>query len=75
MIYEFNFSNFRSYKSEANLDLTSKPITEFRNTLIQADDSTNVLPVCVIYGPNGGGKSSVCLLYTSSRECGLIFSM
>ena len=30
MIYEFNFKNFRSYKSSAGIDFTAKPIGEFK---------------------------------------------
>ena len=60
MIYEFNFKNFRSYKSSAGIDFTAKPIGEFKESLIiQKADNTELLPVCAIYGPNGGGKSSV----------------
>lgn len=60
MIYEFTFSNFRSYKKEATLDFTAKPILEFENTLLQGKEIC-LLPVCVIYGPNGGGKSNVLM--------------
>ena len=58
MIYEFAFDNFRSYKNKAILDFTAKPINEFDATLIHVDND-KLLPVSVIYGPNGGGKSSV----------------
>lgn len=60
MIYEFSFSNFRSYKTEATISFDAKPISEFEQTLIHGRD-TELLPVCVIYGPNGGGKSSVLM--------------
>lgn len=59
MLYEFGFQNYRSYKSKAVIDFTAKQINEFKESLICADDKTYVLPACVIYGPNGGGKSSV----------------
>lgn len=67
MIYEFRFENYRSYKNEASLDFTSKPITEFENSLIQADEGTKLLPVCAVYGPNGGGKSSVLMALNTLR--------
>ena len=59
MIHEFSFSNFRSYKNEATIDFTAKPINEFEESLINAKDDMKLLPVCAIYGPNGGGKSNV----------------
>ena len=59
MLYEFSFSNFRSYKSERKLDFSAQPISEFKESLITKDTNTKLLPVCVIYGPNGGGKSGV----------------
>ena len=58
MIYEFSFSNFRSYRNEATMDFTAKPINEYENTLIRANEGVSLLPVCAIYGPNGGGKSN-----------------
>lgn len=68
MIYEFNFSNFKSYRSEVTIDFTAKPITEFEGTLIKTKDGKDLLPVCAIYGPNGGGKSSVLLAIKKLRE-------
>lgn len=68
MIYEFTFNNFRSYKEEATIDFTAKPINEFDSTLINVDGSESLLPVCVIYGPNGGGKSSVLMALHELRR-------
>lgn len=68
MIYEFSFSNFRSYKSEATIDFTAKPINEFSDSLIYGDKETMLLPVCAIYGPNGGGKSSVLIALRTLRD-------
>lgn len=69
MIYEFIFKNFRSYKSSAGIDFTAKPIGEFRDSLIvQKDDNMELLPVCAIYGPNGGGKSSVLFALLALRN-------
>ncbi len=68
MIYEFSFSNYRSYKSEATIDFSAKPITEFEDSLIKTNDGTYVLPVCAIYGPNGGGKSSVLMALKTLQE-------
>ena len=45
MIYEFSLKNFRSYKSNAWIDFTAKPIGEFKDTLInQVCDKTELLP-------------------------------
>ena len=69
MIYEFNFKNFRSYKSSTGIDFTAKPIGEFKESLImQKADNSELLPVCVIYGPNGGGKSSVLFALLALRN-------
>jgi hypothetical protein len=67
MIYEFTFSNFRSYRSEASIDFSAKPILEFENTLLHGKEM-DLLPVCVIYGPNGGGKSSVLIALKSLQN-------
>lgn len=69
MIYEFNFKNFRSYKSAAGIDFTAKPINEFKDSLIApAGDDVKLLPVCAIYGPNGGGKSSALFALLALRN-------
>lgn len=68
MIYEFSFSNFRSYRSKRKLDFTAKPISEFKETLITKNENTRLLPVCVIYGPNGGGKSGVLFALNTLRN-------
>ncbi len=68
MIYEFKFHNFRSYKNEATIDFTAKPIHEFEKSLIHAKGGVKLLPVCAIYGPNGGGKSSVLMALHSLRN-------
>lgn len=60
MLCQFIFKNFRSFKDEAILDMQAIKISEHENSLIvDKMDGTEFLPVAVIYGPNGGGKSSV----------------
>lgn len=64
MLCQFSFKNFRSYKDETILDLqavaSSKDETKnFKESLIRGSDGKEFLPVSVIYGPNGGGKSNV----------------
>lgn len=67
MFYEFTFSNFRSYRKEATIDFCAKPISEFENTLLHGK-AVDLLPVCAIYGPNGGGKSSVLMAIKSLQN-------
>ena len=54
MLCQFSFSNFRSYYNETTLDFQAGTLSEFNDSLIGGD----LLPVNVIYGPNGGGKSN-----------------
>ena len=69
MLCQFSFQNFRSYKSETTFDFQATAIPEFADSLISSGKSDDLLPVGVIYGPNGGGKSNLlqalaCLIST-----------
>lgn len=59
MLYQFSFKNFKSYKNETIFDMRAENISEFEETLIEDKNGEKLLPVSVIYGPNGGGKSGV----------------
>lgn len=60
MLCQFTFENFKSFKNETTLDLFAERINEHENSLIvDKNDNEAFLPVIAIYGPNGGGKSSV----------------
>lgn len=60
MLSQFSFSNFKSFKKEAFLDLTAESIKDHEDSIITDKiDGEKFLPVIVIYGPNGGGKSNV----------------
>lgn len=67
MIFEFSFRNFKSYKSEATISFIANPINEFKETLLRAGKES-LLPVCVLYGPNGGGKSNMLSAIWSLRN-------
>ncbi len=69
MLCQFSFKNFKSYKEETTFDLQATTISEFGESLIKREKCSNLLPVSVIYGPNGGGKSNLlqalaCLITT-----------
>lgn len=59
MLCQFSFQNFKSYKKETTLDFQAATLPEFKDTLITEESATDLLPVCVVYGPNGGGKSNL----------------
>lgn len=72
MLCQFSFQNFRSYKEETTLDFRAMTLPEFSDTLITQDKAADLLPVAVIYGPNGGGKSNLlealaCLIATVAK--------
>lgn len=59
MLCQFSFSNFRSYRNETTFDFQAAALAEFKNSLIRSGKGNDILPVGVIYGPNGGGKSNL----------------
>lgn len=60
MISQFSFSNYKSFKKEAFLDFTAESIKDLEKSVIKDKiDGERFLPVLAIYGPNGGGKSTV----------------
>lgn len=69
MICQFSFKNFKSYKDETVFDMQAETLPEFNESLIRLEKCSPLLPVSVIYGPNGGGKSNLldaltCLIST-----------
>lgn len=69
MLCQFSFKNFKSYREETVFDLQAAALPEFSDTLITSEKASPLLPVSVIYGPNGGGKSNLlqaltCLIST-----------
>lgn len=69
MLCQFSFQNFKSYKEETTFDFQAAPISEFSDSLLTDKKGASLLPVGVIYGPNGGGKTNLlmalsCLIST-----------
>lgn len=59
MLCQFSFKNFMSYKDETTFDLQAETLSEFEDSVIPFNDVSDLLPVSVIYGPNGGGKTNL----------------
>jgi len=59
MLCQFSFSNFRSFKKAATFDFLAAALSEHKDSLIRTEKGNDILPVSVIYGPNGGGKSNL----------------
>ena len=60
MLCQFSFWNYKSYRDEVTLDLCPARITEHDDHLIiEPITGEKFLPLAVIYGPNGGGKTAV----------------
>ena len=59
MLCQFSFKNFMSYKDETTFDLQAESLSEFEDSVINFNDVSALLPVSVIYGPNGGGKTNL----------------
>lgn len=59
MLAEFTFENFKCYRDETTLQMAAAPIGEHADTLVAGAGKKSYLPVAAVYGPNGGGKSSV----------------
>ena len=59
MLCQFGLKNFKSYKNETIFDFQAGELSEFKESLIKDDKATPLLPVSVVYGPNGGGKTTL----------------
>ena len=69
MLCQFTVKNYKSIREEMTFDMQATAIMEHRDRIIQTEDGENFLPVSVIYGPNGGGKSNVLeALYTLNAK-------
>ena len=61
MLCQFSFRNYKSYRTETTFDFQAASIPEFSETLLADEKGGALLPVGVIYGPNGGGKTNLLL--------------
>lgn len=59
MLCQFSVENYKSIKEEITLDMQATSITEHETKVINTENGEKFLPLAVIYGPNGGGKSNV----------------
>ena len=59
MLCQFTVKNFKSIRDEITLDMQAAAITEHEDRVIKDKDNQVFLPVSVLYGPNGGGKSNI----------------
>ena len=60
MLCQYSFENYKSFKDEALLDFCPDNISEHKGSLIiDKYSSEKFLPVAVLYGPNGSGKTTV----------------
>lgn len=59
MLIQFNFSNFKSYKDEVSLDMTTTSIKEHPYNTIINSKGEGYVKVAAIYGANASGKSGV----------------
>lgn len=68
MLIEFSFENFTCYKGQACLQMAAASIEEHADSLIEGVVGRKIVPVAAIYGPNGGGKSSVLQAFDALRS-------
>ena len=59
MLCQFTVKNYKSIRDEVTFDMQAVAISEHEDKIIKDIDGEMYLPVSVIYGPNGGGKSNV----------------
>lgn len=58
MLCRFSVRNFKSIRDEAVLDMQATSEKHARESVIESPLGVRCLPIAVIYGPNGGGKSN-----------------
>lgn len=68
MLIQFNFKNFKGFRDEVSLDMTSTSLKEHPYNLIYTNKEESFLKVVAIYGANGSGKSSVIQAFDFMRK-------
>ncbi len=58
MLIQFTFENYKSFRDETTLDLSSTKMTEYASRVVTIG-SEKILPVAAIYGANASGKSNI----------------
>ena len=76
MLCQFSVKNFRCLKDQITLNMEAANINEHRESVLADVDGELYLPLAVIYGPNGGGKSTVldALFSLCAKVMGPVFS-
>lgn len=59
MITQFTVENYRSIRDSVTLDMQATSDRSHKDSLIHSGLNEEILPLAVVYGPNGGGKSNV----------------
>lgn len=61
MLVKFSVGNFLSFKEKVTIDLTAKPLSEYRNDNIMQSplNELSLLKSIVVYGYNASGKSNL----------------
>lgn len=59
MLCQFSIRNYNSFRDEMTFDMQATAISEHEDRIIRDLDGETFLPISVVYGPNGGGKSNV----------------
>lgn len=72
MLIQFSVENFQSIKKRVTLDMRAliNKVSEKKDSLIQG----NLLPLASIYGPNGGGKSTLLKAFITLQSIVTSFS-
>ena len=55
MLIQFSVTNFQCLKEKTTLDMQAVTLSEYKSSLI----NNRLLPLAAIYGPNGGGKTTL----------------
>jgi AAA15 family ATPase/GTPase len=67
MLYEYTFSNFRSFKNKTSLTMRAGKQRTLNENLIR-EDGNRIIPSAVIYGANASGKSNIIMSLALMRE-------